>query len=658
MPKCYRSYCTTIVHWLCSVMLLWVWPVLANDLAQQREQFSRANEALQRKDLETFQQLTNSLTTYPLYYYLRYQYLKPRLTQVPAAEIDEFLKLYGQSAFGNSLRQAWLEDLATQRDWPTFVRAYTPQKSIALQCYYIQARLATGQSSPAALQDAKTLWLTDKSQPSACHEAFEYLYNSSLINDELLWQRIQMAMAKGQLKIANTVAQRLSLSQQLWFTRWQAMHQNPAATLNNFNEPDLPVVRDILLHGLKQLAKQQFDLAISYWEAYQRRYAFSLEQIGEMQRELAVASVKQEHPQALRWLTAVHRKFLNPQFNEIRLQFAFARQHWEAIEDFISEMSEAEQQELRWRYWLARALEQNGKTKAARQLYQTLAQERDYYGFLAADKIKVSYQLQNMPILFTPLDQAQLLKNFSIAAAYEFYQQGWLKEGRQEWQYAIEHLPPSQQVIAAALAHRWGWHSQAILTASKANALDDLEVRFPLAFYSNLAVASKNQGIDLAWVYGIIRQESVFMEDARSRAGALGLMQLMPATARLVAKQLGLSLKSKEDILEVDTNLSLGTSYLQQMLDRFDGNYLLATAAYNAGPGRAKRWAEENPCIPADLWVEMIPFEETRTYVRRVLFYTRVFEARLQQPTRPLRVILPSQGCSYQYSEKVANRSG
>ncbi|HDN27343.1 MAG TPA: lytic murein transglycosylase, partial [Thioploca sp.] len=142
------------------------------------------------------------------------------------------------------------------------------------------------------------------------------------------------------------------------------------------------------------------------------------------------------------------------------------------------------------------------------------------------------------------------------------------------------------------------------------------------------------------------RQESAFRAEARSHAGALGLMQLMPATGRAVARKLGLKLKNRRAILDINTNIRLGTAYLRQMLDRFDGNHMLATAAYNAGPNRAKRWAQKNNCLPADIWVELIPFNETRKYVRRVLFYTRVFEERLGQTPHPLRVALaPPEGC-------------
>ncbi|HEC84432.1 MAG: hypothetical protein DRR08_30385 [Candidatus Parabeggiatoa sp. nov. 2] len=636
----------------------------AGDLTQQRLHFEFALEALQTKDWDNFQQFSTGLQDYPLYYYLRYQYLKPRLKEVPQSEIQAFLRRYGDTYFGDSLRRDWLNQLVKMGDWATFVRFYAPQKSTSLQCHYVQARLMTGRQIRAAVRDAKKLWLVGKSQPKACDPVFEYLYENGQINNTLLWKRISLAMKKSRLSLARALAKRLDPASRAWVTRWQTMHKRPAQTLAEFSEPDVPIVREIILHGIKRLARKQFELANEYWNTFQPHYDFSVQQIGEMQRDLALASVKRDHPEALKWLTAVNKNYLNEKVSQTRIKLAFKRQNWHALLDFVTELPEKERNILRWRYWHARALEQTGKSTQARRMYKKLAKERDYYGFLAADRVRAKYRMRHRPIAFTPTEQATLMKNLSIAGAYEFYQLGqqkseerkWILNARREWHHALKHINKRQQAVAAALASRWGWHDRAVITAAKAGHYDDLDVRFPLAFYPHFAAGATNQDIDLAWVYGITRQESAFMSKVRSRAGALGLMQLMPATGRLVARKIGLQLRSTRDILDIDTNISLGTAYLRQMLDRFDGNYMLATAAYNAGPGRAKRWAAKNACVPADIWVELIPFNETRNYVRRVLFYTRVFESRLGQRTRPLRVTLaPYNSCASTYIRRNEN---
>ncbi len=634
----------------------------AGNLTQQRWQFEQAVDAFKNKDWLEFQELSTSLRDYPLYYYLRYLSLKQHLNDVNGFEIKAFLKSYGNTYFGNLLRGKWLQQLANQNDWQTFVKFYTPQKSVSLQCQYAWARIVTRQNRSAAIQDAKKLWLVGKSQPEACEPVFEYLYRTGQIDKELIWKRIGLAMNKGKLGLARKLAERLNPSDSIWELQWETMHKKPAQTLTDFHSPDLPIVRQIIMHGIKRLARKDFSAAEIYWQDFQRRYSFSEQQIGEMQRDLALASVKHEHPLALKWLAAVNKKYLTDKVSKTRITLALKQRDWYAVADFIQELPEKDKKSLRWRYWLARALEQIGKTTQARRLYKSLAKERDYYGFLAADRIKAKYQMQHHPVKFTEAEKARLMKTPSLAAAYEFYKISKFSDNRElvlnarrEWKYAIKHLKHRQQKIATVLASRWGWHDQAIITSAKIGYYDDLDVRFPLAFYQQLKRGAKRQFIDLAWVYGIIRQESIFRTGANSRVGARGLMQLMPATARLVARKIGLQLKSSAQLTDIDTNISLGTGYLQQMLERFDGNHMLATAAYNAGPGRAESWLSGKSCMPADLWVEMIPFDETRNYVRRVLFYTRIYEYRLnRQRPRAMRVTLaPYEGhCKLRVAKK------
>jgi len=606
----------------------------AESITLKRWQFDRALHALKTKDWKKFEHYSATLQDYPLYYYLRYRYLKPRLKQVPLSHIQTFLERYGNTYFGELLRRDELNQLAKKKNWNNFLSFYTPQKSTRLQCYYVYARLKTQQDIQAAIVDAKKLWLVGKPQPfKACNPVFKQLQQKGIIDNTLRWKRIGLAIKNGQLRFAKLLAKRLNPTDRVLVNLWQKMYQKPIKTLAKFKAADSAKVREIILHGIKRLAKKDFKRANRYWEAFQRRYTFSISDIGKMQRDLALASVKHDYSQALKWLSVVHKDYLNEKVSKTRIKLALKKQNWHALVDFLTELPDKERNILRWRYWLARALEKTGKNEQAQQLYEALAKQRDYYGFLAADRIDVSYQILHYPVTFSSYEKTELMKKVSMAAAYEFYRLSqfggskgkWIFNAQREWRYITKRLPKHQQAIAAKLASRWGWYDQAITTASKAGYYDDLEIRFPLAFYSYLSTGAKKQSIDLAWVYGIVRQESAFRSQARSHVGARGLMQLMPATARLVARKIGLKLKNSKDISKIDTNIRLGTAYLREMLDRFEGSYMLATAAYNAGPGRAKRWAARNSCVPGDLWVEMIPFNETRNYVRRVLFYTRIF---------------------------------
>ncbi|MEZ5670912.1 MAG: transglycosylase SLT domain-containing protein [Thiotrichaceae bacterium] len=612
----------------------------AVDINQQRLQFQLTLQALQNGDNEAFEQLHSNLQSYPLYYYIHYKYLQPRVKLASFSEIERFLSYGGNTAYGNEIRQVWLEMLAKQGDWSNYLRIYAPQKSVALQCYYLQAQLATRQTTPTVWEDLKQLWLVGKSQPPSCQEAFSYMVSNRVLTEDLVWQRIRLAMQEGQADLASSIANYLPQSQMGWVSLWVAVHKNPQDMLSVFNQPNSTITSDIIVHGIKRIAASSVDTANQYWHALQNRYTFTPEQTGNALRELALAAMKQNHSRAIEFAAAVPKVAFTQDFNEKRFNYAFDQQNWRALAQFFSNVDQADLKEnMRWWYWYGRALQEIGQTEQSERVLLKLANERDYYGFLAADRLGINYNLQHSPITFTNAEKDEILAG-SIGKAYEFSLLGMTEEAKKEWDYGIASMSPHQQAIAAVLATQWGWYDKAILTAGKSGFYDDLRVRFPLVYLDHLKQKAQAQNVDLGWIYGVIRQESIFKREARSRTGAMGLMQLMPSTANYLARKLGLDINSRSEVFDVDTNTSLGTAYLREMLDTFDGNYMLATAAYNAGPGRAKRWAAERECLPADLWVELIPFTETRTYVKRVLFYTAVFESLLGQQSTSLKVEL------------------
>jgi soluble lytic murein transglycosylase len=614
--------------------------VQAVDINQQRLQFQLTLQALQNGDNEAFEQLHSNLQSYPLYYYIHYKSLQPRAKLASFSEIERFLSYGGNTAYGNEIRQVWLEILAKQGDWSNYLRIYAPQKSVALQCYHAQAQLATGQKTPTVWEDLKKLWLVGKPQPPSCQEAFGYMVSNRVLTEDLVWQRIRLAMQEGQVELASSIANYLPSPQTSWVSLWIAVHKNPQEMLSAFNQPNDKIAADIIVHGIKRIAASSVDTANQYWQFLQNRYTFTEEQRGNALRELALAAIKQNHPSAIELAVAVPKIAFTKDFNEKRFDFAFDQQNWRALARFFSNVEEADLKEnMRWWYWYGRALQEIGQTEQSEKVLLKLANERDYYGFLAADRLSIDYNLQNSPITFTEAEEQEVLAG-SISKAHEFSMLGMTEETKKEWDYGIASFTPRQQAIAAVLALQWGWYDKAILTAGKAGFYDDLRVRFPLVYLDHLKQKAQTQNVDLGWVYGVIRQESIFKREARSKAGAMGLMQLMPSTASYLARKMGLDINSRSEVFDVDTNTSLGTAYLREMLDTFDGNYMLATAAYNAGPGRAKRWAAERECLPADLWVELIPFTETRTYVKRVLFYTAVFESLLGHSSTSLKVEL------------------
>jgi soluble lytic murein transglycosylase len=631
----------------------------ANTLLQIHTQkrwffFQEAYQALLKEDLKTYEQKLTQLSDYPIAHYLRYFYLKSHLGKEAPKNIQSFLNQYQKSPVAPLLRQAWLKHLAKKRDWKTFLEVYTPQTDTVLQCYYIRALLPKRKNElliGPLLEQAKKLWLVGKSQPKACDPVFNYLYKNKLITKSLRWQRIRLAMRKRNFRLARFLAKGLSYTDRQLVRRWRNMHRSPARELKRFKHPDTPIAREILLDGLRQLAKKDANSAYDYWKDYQKRYAFNWKAKMKVFRYIALKGADQNFPEAARWLEEIDKTLVNDKVIQAKLQVVLAKQDWQAVTKLILSLPIAEQHKHQWQYWLARAVEEmdNHQGEAEKQ-FRKLSQHQDYYGFLAADRLGIPYSFQSQPLKVSDKSKAQLLKKYpGLSRARELYFVGLPNLARNEWQIVLPALTTEELKIAAALAHQWGWHDRAITTLAKVKNGHDFKIYFPVPFYDTVLTHAEHQLLDFAYVYAVIRQESLFQTDAISRSGALGLMQLMPGTALEVARKQRIRLNNLEDDLFVpEVNIRLGTAYLRQMLNRFQENHLLATAAYNAGPSRAKRWKKRYGCLSPDIWVELIPSTQTRKYVKHVMNYSPLFEHQMvghkQVKPMPLDVI-QIEGC-------------
>jgi soluble lytic murein transglycosylase len=308
---------------------------------------------------------------------------------------------------------------------------------------------------------------------------------------------------------------------------------------------------------------------------------------------------------------------------------ALRTQNWPRLLEAIAALPSKENQSPQWNYWRAHALAATGQQQEAQTEFTLLALERHYYGFLAADRLALPYNLNHVATAIAAEVQAQVAAQPGIVRARELFQLGLLPEARREWQAAIPRLNRAQQGQAAMLALQWGWYDRAVLTANQAGLSDDLDLRFPTPYRDRVERYSRMHRLDPHVTYAIVRQESAFRPDATSPVGALGLMQMMPQTGRQVAKRLSVEPPSRSGLLDVDTNLKFGSAYLRAMLDQYNGNLVLAAAAYNAGPRRVADWLERNADLPPTVWIEAISFYETREYVKSILAFAAVFNWRL-----------------------------
>ncbi len=612
-----------------------------SDWRRQRALFLQARSLLYQGRRSRFRRLARRLRHYPLYPYLRYWELRRYLSSRSDREIDRFLARYPDTPLAGRLRRAWLRHLARRRAWRRFLHDYRPGLSVALDCAALQARM--GHRDRGWQEAALRLWNQGHSQPDACDPVFEGLARDGLLTPERRWQRIARAMASGHLSLAGYLARGLDAADRTWVKRWQQAHRHPARSLRlAIYRHDGPLTRRIVAHALQRLARHDARTAQRLWRRRYARFHWQRAVRDRILRRIALGAALQGLPEAGAWLDRLPAAAHTAQTRAWRVRVALARGNWSAVRAAIAAMPASERGRIQWRYWAARAeIARHPDDEPARWLGE-LAHRRHYYGFLAADRLHWPYRFHHRPSQYPARTLQRLLQRHpALLRARELFRLDLLAAARREWTLALPRLTPAERAQAAVLAHRWGWHDRAIAAAAAAGRLDDLEIRFPTPHRAIIETLARRQRLDPAWIFGILRQESAFMVDARSDAGALGLMQLTPATGRYSARLLRLARPSRRKLLHAEHNLRLGTAYLRRMLERFDHNAVLATAAYNAGPQPVERWRPRGRPLEAARWVETLPYAETRGYVRSVLAFTTVYRQRLGLPLVRLAARMP-----------------
>ncbi|MDG4555524.1 MAG: transglycosylase SLT domain-containing protein [Candidatus Competibacter sp.] len=589
-------------------------------LRAQREAFQRAERSPEGISLDHA-----ALSAYPLYPYLRYQDLSGRLADFPAAEARDFLQTYPDTPLAGRLRAAWLRQLAGARRWNDFLRDFVPTRDPTLECWRRQALLADGQTE-TALQDFATFWLRGRSLPNACDPVIAVWQNQGHPSPELRWQRFALAMTEGETGLARFLRADMPETDRELADAWLAIADDPTLILDAARfEPGDPRTPAILADGLQRWTRRDALAAAAALDALKQREPALAPQLAAEERLLALWIASDYHPTALARLDALPETVVDRDVREWRIRVCLRRGDWPETLRRLDPLPPEERNSPRWQYWRGRALEALGRTEAAQQAYRAAAAQRDFHGFLAADRLGASYNMAGNPLTVsaTELD-ALLARSPGLQRARELYVLGREPEANAEWRQAIQGFDHAALQQAALLAHRWEWHPQAIVTIAQAEHWDDLELRFPLAYREGVMHNAQADTLDPAWVYAVIRQESSFRPDARSPVGALGLMQLMPATGKQIAQELQ-DAAAAPDLLQPGTNIRYGVHYLRRMLERLQGNLILATAAYNAGPNKVAQWLPTGEPVPADVWAETIPYRETRAYVQRVMEYAAVY---------------------------------
>lgn len=589
----------------------------------QQQRFIKAEKLVPKSTSPQYKALYNHLHYYPLQPYLDQQRLLNNLSLSNATEINAFLLKYKGTPLDWPLRKRWLNYLAKKKQGILYLKAYKPTNNAKLSCQHLNFRLASGLPESVVLPQVTKLWQVGKSQDKACDPLFERWQKAGYRTNTVIWQRIVLAADGGKHTLIPYLTKLLPPEEQYLAKLWHKVRRDPShvGKLKYFPNKSIRET-EILAYGLKRFVWRHPDKAIRSYKQAQKKFDFTQLQQQQINEKFALALSAKNHQQAQIWLDKLELSSLNKSMLQWRLTQALKQQDWQRLIVDLKQLPSEYKDELQWKYWYGRALIATDSVERGQYLLQQLANERHYYGFLAASYLQTPVSLQDKPLEFSLAEKRQVINYPAAKRAFEFYHLGRYYQARSEWNYLVSKLTNREKLIAAKVANENQWFDRTIFTLAKVGYLDDVDLRFPKAFDEEINRHANKEKIAPAWAFAIARRESSFMTDAHSSAGARGLMQLMPNTAKSLKK----GKMNRSYLLNADNNIQLGTRYLKKLLDRNSGNQVLATAAYNAGPHRVKSWLKNLKSIPADIWIETIPFKETRNYVKSVLAYQEIYQ--------------------------------
>jgi soluble lytic murein transglycosylase len=595
---------------------------ILTDIDQQIT-FLKAEKLLAKSYSPQYKVLYNQLYYYPLQPYLDQRRLMETMQLSSAGEIAAFLDKYKNSPLDWPLRKAWLQYLAKKEKGSLFLSFYKKTSNTVLTCQKLSFSVKAGFPKSVVLPQVTKLWLVGKSLDKVCDPIIKQWQEAGYRTNEMVLQRIALAANGGQHTLIPYLTNLLPKEQQYLGRLWHQVRRDPAtvARQDKFIKKS-EKESQIYTYGIKRLIWRDPDKALISYKRAQQTFTFSTVQNEQITEKFAVALSSKNHAKAMTWLERLNPKNVDRSIMQWQLTEVLKQQDWQRVLKELATMPEKYKTELQWRYWYARALIATDELERGQDVMNELASKRHYYGFLAASYLDTPVNLQNSPLTISGQEKNSILLYPSAKRAFEFYYLGRYVEARREWRYWLTQLNEREKLVAAKLANENGWFDRAIFTLSQVGYLDDVELRFPKAFDKKINQHAKKQAINPAWAFAIARRESSFMTDAHSPVGAKGLMQLMPATA----KQLKRGSVSRKFLYNAENNIKLGTKYLRNLLDKNKGNHILATASYNAGPYRVKRWLKNSNAMPADIWIETIPFKETRNYVKSVLAYQEIYQ--------------------------------
>ena len=607
-------------------------------LADADDTFMALRDAARSEDAVKAEQLAARLVNYPIPSYVDYYRLKSHLDDASDQEIRDFLARYDGSAIGDRMRDDWLLELGQRGDWANFDQQYplfALNDDTELKCYALMSRAIKGQD---VARDARALLIAPKKYGDGCVSLITTLSQDGQFTKDDAWAQIRLAADSNESDIARRIG--------------EAIDVQDGALLQAIDHPDQVLdhrargfrkTHELFIVALGRSANKDLapalaalDLAVSL-NARQRALAWA---------QIALqASLKLAPEAADYWRNAAGAPLSN-EAHQWKVRAALREGDWKLVRSAVEEMPQPLRNDPAWVYWLGRALNAEGRQEDALVLFNSIADQANFYGQLALEELGKKITIPARALPATPEEIAPMAENEGFRRALKFFALDLRFEGYREWNWELRKMTERQHLAAAEFARQSNVLDRMVNTSDRTRIEVDFTQRFPSPHDDLMQPATQALGLDKAWVYGLIRQESRFVTNAHSAVGASGLMQLMPGTARLVARKIGMSGFTAGQVNDIGTNIVLGTNYLNFVLNDLDGSQALATAAYNAGPRRSQAWRSTltHP-VEGAIFAESIPFGETRGYVKNVLsnatYYAALFQDKPQSLKARLGTIAP-----------------
>ncbi len=607
--------------------------------ASEDDVFIALREASRNGDGVRVAELASRLGNYAIPSYVDYFGLKARIHSAPEQEIRHFLNRYEGSAIADRLRNDWLLELGRARNWTLFDEQY-PQfvlnDDTQVKCYAVLSKALKGQN---VVDEARAVLVTPQNYGEACAALITALVQSNQFSTDDLWAQVRLIAESG---FAGTIRRFAPVTEVSETVLMQALDK-PDAVLAR-GPGSSRTGHEVFILALGRSAKNNPSHAVKMLVTYADR--LNERELAQAWAQIALQSSVKLAPDAVVYWHRTGGAQLSLEGHQWKARTALRAGEWPLVKSTIDAMPASLRKEPAWIYWMGRAQLAEGKQEEAQKLFQSIADQTNFYGQLALEELDRKISIPPRAQSVTAEEIAPMADNQGFFRALKFFEMNMRFEGYREWNWELRKMNERQHLAAAEFARQKNVLDRMVNTSDRTKSEFDFTQRFPSPFRDVMHATTERLGLDMAWVYGLIRQESRFILNARSHVGASGLMQIMPATAKFVARKIGMGNYSLGQVNDINTNIVLGTNYLNMVLHDLDGSQAMATAAYNAGPGRPRAWRSTlTRAVEGAIFAESIPFNETRDYVKKVLsnatYYAALFESKPQSLKARLGMVAP-----------------